>query len=133
MLRVKSLDRRNVKRRRQIIHDRVKQGLNSLVFESCSAENRNYFKFKRRLADRFFQEILGQFFSFKRQFHKRVVKGGDGINKLFPPLFRIFHEFGTNVLIIIFGAELFVMPDYFLHFNQIHYPSELVFRADGQA
>jgi len=152
VLGIDAFDGRNVDRGRQVINDRVEQGLNALVLESGAGKNGNDFQRQSGFADRLahFLNAEGAFgevfvedsvIVFGYVFHHfaamfiveslvdggTLESGGDvgaRVNEGFVPKFFDFEDFKL-------GAEgLFEPHNYFL-FEEVDDADEIVFAAEG--
>src|SRR5581483_11522984 len=124
---VHTFDRRNVERCRQIIHDRIKQGLHTFVVKCRSGNDRNYSQLERSLAERFTNLFFANRLGFDVLVHQVIVNRRNCFNQLLVRgrgfRFQLFRNFDRFIL----GALRFVIPNQPLHRDDIHDTFELIF------
>ena len=129
--RVYTLNRRNIRRSRHVINNRVQKLLNTLVLIGSTAGNRNHRVVDGGLADAGLDLIDRELFTHEILLHECVVLLGDMLDHLgvilLCELFHVFRDlFATDIL-----AEIIIV-DISLHFHEVDEALEGIFRADRQ-
>jgi len=125
------LHRRDVDRRRQIVHDGVEQHLHALVLEGGAADDRHELEVDRpeaeRPVDHVARDLLGMTVEVER--HDLVVDVGAGLDELVVPL-------GRELLVLVGDLDpvelltlALVVEDGGLHLDEVDDAAVLVFLA----
>ena len=94
--RFNAVNSRNIQRRRQIVDNRIQQRLNTFVFESGTAQNRNKSLRNRTFADTFLQSFDRDFLAFKEIFHCFFILFNRSFNQLIVIFFSLVFQLGRN-------------------------------------
>ena len=130
-IRIYTLDRRYIQRRRHIIYNGIQQLLYALVLIRSSAYNRNHGVGNGRLSDASLDFVDGDFFACEILFHQCIILLSNVFHQGFPILSSLF----LHILRNFFYTDIFskVIVVYIsLHFNQVDYALELIFSTDRQ-
>ena len=106
-VRVHPFDRRNIQRRRQIIHHRIQQRLHTLVLEGGSADHREHLHLQRGAAQRGLQFGLADGFAFDVLVHQLVliVVFNDGLDQNLMVGLRLLLQLFGNFFDFVLGAH----------------------------
>ena len=126
-----AFDRRDIQRRRHIVHNRVKQLLHALVFIGCAADDGNHLDLRGRLADCGLDLFARNGFSLEIELHDLIVEVGDRFQQLLAVLLRQLAHVFRNFLNAHVFAEVVVI-DVGVHLNEIDDAAEIRFLADGE-
>ena len=128
---VNAFDRRNIQRRRHVIHNAVQERLYAFVLVRRTAENRSHFASNGRFTNAGFNFFLGQLFAFQVLHHQLVVAFRHCIQKRLAIFFRLLlHVFG-NLGSFAGFAEVVRINDG-LHVDEVYKALKGVFEADRQ-
>ncbi|OAQ20167.1 Hemagglutinin 2 [Thermosulfurimonas dismutans] len=125
-----ALYRRNVQRRRQIIHNSIQERLHPFILESRPTEDRYHLEGQGSFSNGLFQLLLGNLVAFKVFFHNLIIYICQRLNKVGSILLGLILEISRNLLIMIFGPESLFLPNNSLHIKEIHYSHKTIFRPD---
>ena len=126
------LHRRQVKRGRQVIDDRVEHHLDALVLEGRARNHADEVQRERRFADGDAQLVRGNFLPFEVFFRDRVVEIGNGLDQRFAIFFIIRLEVRGNVRLGVFHAlRVAFVVNVGTALDEVDEPRERFARADG--
>ena len=126
-----ALHRRNVQRRRQIIHHRIQQVLHALVLERRAADHRENLLRDGGLANARHDLFFGDRRAFHELGEQMIVGFGNRLDHLLAISLGLLEQIGGNLDLVVLGAQRLVAPDARLHRHQIDDALELVLGADG--
>ncbi|MNH94635.1 hypothetical protein D3C73_472580 [compost metagenome] len=132
VIRVSTLDRRNVGRCRQEVDNGVENQGNTLVLERRTANSQNDFAGDSTLTQSSFDLFDRQLFAFQVLVHQLFVGFSSSFNHVVAPLFSQLLELSRNVLANRDHTFVRVIPVDSLHVDQIDLTLEVVFGTDGQ-
>ncbi len=131
---VDALDRRDVERRRQVVHDRVEQHLHALVLERRAAEHRDELEARCvPLRSAAIDLVVGDFVgvAVEELRHDLVVDVGARLDQLLAPLAaRLGFDVGGDLDPVVLLALRLLVEDGGLHRDEIDDALVLVFFAD---
>jgi hypothetical protein len=128
---IDAINRRNIQRRRQVIHDRIQQLLDALISVGSSAGHRNEFVLDGAFPDGGFELLYGGLLAFQVFFHQPVVHLGGGLDHLFAVFLCEVHHVLRNIANVDLRTHL-VKIIVSLHFKQIDEPDEIGLGADRE-
>lgn len=97
VIRIDTLDRRNVNRARKQFNNGVKHALNTLVLESCTTEHRLNFVGDGTQTQTLVDVGLGEVAVIEVLVHQFFVSFGSSFNHVAAPFFGFFNQLGGNV------------------------------------
>src|SRR3989440_1108462 len=127
---IEALDGGHVDRRRQIIHDRVEQGLHALVLERRAAQHREERAGQHGLADHALQGRLIGLLAIEVGGKNFVVEFDGGFQQLLAIFLGLLDHVRGDVDVYELGVELLFFPDHALHADEIDQALEIILGAD---
>ncbi len=124
-------DSRHVKRRRQVVDNRVQQRLHALVLERRAAQDGSQLRRERGFADRRLEDVLGNLGLLEDQLQQCVVVMGDLLQEVFASSLGRFQQRLGDLHDFLLGAELVFVDDR-LHPDEIDDTREIALSADRQ-
>lgn len=129
--RVDSRDRRNIRRGRHVVNNRVEQGLNALVAIRRTAGYRNELALNGSFADNLLDIRLADFLAAKVFLHEIIIELGQRFKKLLTVFFGLILQIiGDRDFILNFAKIIFVNDGF--HLDQIDDAFELILSTDRQ-
>ena len=128
---LQALDRLHVKRGRQVVKDRVEQGLNALVLERGATQHRGQLAGKSRLADRGLELVDRNLSLIEDQLDELVVEVGDLIEQVLARLCGSGLELVGDLTNLMLLAEVVRVDDRVV-LDQVDDPDQIALSADGQ-
>ena len=130
-MRINSLHRRNVHRRRHIINDCVQKFLNALITVRRTAHHRNQLVGNGCIPERCFDFFLRDFFLVDEFLHQRVIDLGSSLNHSGTVFLRLLqHIFRNRFNSHVFAKVIIINIGF--HGNQIDNAPECHFLSDRQ-
>ena len=123
--------RRNIQRRRHVIHNRIQELLHAFVFIGSAAGDGDHFHRHGGLPYGSADFVRGHVFSRQIEFHDLIVEIGHGLQELITVLLREFTHVLGNFLNMHVLAEVIVI-DIGVHIHQIDDTLECFLTADGE-
>ena len=126
----RALDRRNVQRRRQEVHDGVEHGLHALVLERRAAQDRVGLAGDGGAADAGLDLVDGELLALEVLLHDRVVDVGERLDQLLAVLVGLVDEVGRDLLDRVVLALLgLAAPGQRAHADQVDDADVVALRA----
>src|SRR3984957_19467941 len=104
---------------RQIVDDRVEQGLYALVLEGRTAKDRHERNLLHRLTDAAFQGLNVRLLPIEIGAHDIVIHLDRSFDQDMTVLVGLCLEVGRNLFVVVFGAKPLVLPDDRLHAQKV--------------
>ncbi|CFN64903.1 Uncharacterised protein [Bordetella pertussis] len=123
-------DGRHVRRRGQVVDDRVQHGLHALVLECAAAQHGHDLVGDGAGAQTALDFVLAQRLARQVFFEQGFVGLGRLFDHFLAPLLGLRLELGRNVAVFETHALAGVVPDDGLHLDQVHHSLEMVLGAD---
>lgn len=130
VIRINTLDRRNVNRARKQFNNSVKHALNTLVLERCTAEHRLNFVGDGTQTQTLVDVGLGEVAVVQVLVHQFFVSFGSSFNHVAAPFFGFFNQLGGNVFEFELHALRSFIPNDGFSLGQIDNAFESVFSTD---
>src|SRR5580658_2105581 len=127
-----ALDRRDVGRAGQVVHDRVEHGLDALVLERGPAQHRGQRAGDGGAADGRDQLLLGRLGALQVQLHHLVVVLGDGLEQPVTPFARGLLVVAGDPDDVVLVALALGLPQQRVHLDQVDDAAEVGLHAPGQ-
>ena len=130
-LKVNTFDRRDVKRRRHVLDDRIKELLYAFVSVCCTAAYRNCLALAGCFTKNLLHLINGRLLTLKILHHEVIIKLADLLNEFAVVKLCIICHIFRNVC---YGdiIALLIIVDVSLHFEEVDDSLELVFLTDRE-
>ena len=123
---------RQIKRRRQIIDNRVQQWLNAFVFESCSAQYRNKRHGQRPFTNALFERFGRNFLALKIVFHGLIIHFNRHFDQFGMIFFCLVFQLSRNILNFNRRIRRIAGINNRFHIKQINNAFEFGFGANRQ-
>jgi hypothetical protein len=120
-----ALDRRDVDRAGQEVHDRVQHGLHALVLERAAAHDRGDSRGEGGAPDRRDELLRVGLGALQVQLHHLLVVLGDGLDELVPPLAGCLGVVVGNGDDVVGVALALGLPQQCPHVNQVDHAAEV--------
>src|SRR4051794_26130591 len=128
-----ALDAVDVERRRQVLHDRVEQGLDALVLERGAAEHRVDLVGQRGATDRRLELLGRDVLALEVLLHDLVVGLGQRLEELLAVLRGLLGELGRDLLdVVVLAHPGLAAPGERAHADQVDDSEEVGLGADRQ-
>src|SRR5690606_10998989 len=108
----------------------IKHRLHALVLEGAATKNRYELASNRAFADELLQRLLVGLVTLKVGFHRGVVHFDGRLDQLRAILFSLVLQISSDFPGFKLGTKRLVLPDEFLHLNEIDETLELRFSAN---
>ena len=122
--------RRQIERRRQILHHRVEHRLHALVAKGRAHDDRYHFDLERRRANRRLELRRLRRLALEIQLHDRIVMVRQRLDHLVAIRLGLLRQLGRNRLFAIIRTQAIVVPDQRALLDQIDYAGEFLLGAD---
>src|SRR5690606_11548245 len=132
LVREGALDRRDILRRRQIIDDRIEHGLHALVLERAAAEHGHDLVAQTARTQAALDLLYREGLALEVLLEQLLVALGRSLDQLLAVLLRVGLELLGDVDLLEAHALGLLVPDDFLHLDQIDHAAELVLGADRE-
>ena len=129
-IRIDALHGRDIKRRGQVIDNRIEQLLHALVLEGGTAEDRDDFDGNSPDPDHAMDLLLGQRLTIQVLFHDVVVEFSHSFKHLLPIFLGLVEHICGNLVDLILGAKSLVIVEKSLHSYEIDRAAKLAFPPD---
>ena len=126
---IRAANRRDIPGAGHEVDDGVQKGLDPLVPQGGTAQDRHQRQRGGRLSDRRDKLGFGDLLLCQIGLHERIVCLGQGFEQRFPVGFGLFQEIGGDLCLVKGGPQVLVMPGDLLHANQVDHAGEGVFEA----
>ncbi|MNB87507.1 hypothetical protein D3C75_345070 [compost metagenome] len=132
VIRVSTLDGRNVGWSRQVVDNGVENQGNTLVLEGRTANSQNDLTSDSTLTQSTLDFLDGEFFTFKVLVHQLFAGFGRSLNHVVAPLFSQFLQFSRDGFTTRSHTLVGIVPVNGFHGHQIDLTLEVVFGTDSQ-
>ena len=130
-VRVHTSDRRDIRRGRHVVNDRIEQGLNALVAVRRAARHRRHLAGDGRLANGAADLLLGQLLAAEVLLHQLIIRLSACLKELVTVLCRLLLVLSRNLDLVGHLAEI-VLVDDGIHLHEVDDALELILCTDRQ-